>query len=903
MILRSIRIQGWRCFVDPVEVGPFSEGLNVLHAPNATGKSTLFEAVLRALLDSHRVSGRDIDLLQPWGRALSPTVTVGFSNGGIEYQLTKRFLDHPSAELTRKEGERYVRIAEGDSADERVREILTRNPPGRGLARRDNWGLAQVLWAPQGNLALTDLSGDVVADIRTALGAQVAGSGGGQLEEYIENAYDKFFTQGGKLRAGKDAPPLISMRSALKAAEEERRQALALYQEYEDASRHVEDLRACKLQARRDADELANTLSQARERMELYKALEADLNQQKERAVSAEAEHSALKQCLDSIAAAEGELAETRSVLNGLREQMPALARDVIELEKAALTADSALEEARIGRQVVDLADERAQLAERYKRALQDIGVLDQRAKQISEAMRALTRREKERAEVVAPEEKTLRAIRKAITDRDEAQVRLDAALISLEIVLKDKGKLLVVSGEKAGPRAVAAGVPLAIKGSPEVVVDLPGIARIRASGPAQGVDDFRADRDRATQRLNSLTAGYGTSDLEALEALREKAQLLDKGVADAATRVETLLAGGTQVALEQELRRLNVIRADIEKRYPDWRDVPPDAGTLSAEAREIRRAFIEQVTQAEKAWKGAHDAIADALKRRTRLSDRIEGEERRQARLASRLSTLSADGRLPAEREADLRRLVLRWDAAHAKLEDAQKALQNLGPDPAPEVKRLGRQLQAADETASRALEKESREEGRLDHLSAQGPYSALARTEEDVARLQQDLSMEEMRVLAIKLLRDTVSQCRAEALAAVAAPVEIAASRILQRVAGSRLGRIRLENTFEPGRVSPDMAEETVSVEHISGGEREQVYLATRLALAEVLAQGERQLVVLDDVLTATDAGRLARVMDILEEAAQRLQLLILTCHPERYRGLEGACFIDLEAAIRGA
>jgi hypothetical protein len=59
----------------------------------------------------------------------------------------------------------------------------------------------------------------------------------------------------------------------------------------------------------------------------------------------------------------------------------------------------------------------------------------------------------------------------------------------------------------------------------------------------------------------------------------------------------------------------------------------------------------------------------------------------------------------------------------------------------------------------------------------------------------------------------------------------------------------------------------------------------------------------IVLDDVLTATDAGRLARVMGVLEEAAQRLQVLVLTCHPERYRGLEGASFVDLEAIVQGA
>ena len=79
--------------------------------------------------------------------------------------------------------------------------------------------------------------------------------------------------------------------------------------------------------------------------------------------------------------------------------------------------------------------------------------------------------------------------------------------------------------------------------------------------------------------------------------------------------------------------------------------------------------------------------------------------------------------------------------------------------------------------------------------------------------------------------------------------------------------------------------------------------MYLATRLALAEVLGRDERQLVVLDDVLTATDAGRLARVMNVLEEAAQRLQVLILTCHPERYRGLKNGHFFDLENLVREA
>jgi uncharacterized protein YhaN len=73
--------------------------------------------------------------------------------------------------------------------------------------------------------------------------------------------------------------------------------------------------------------------------------------------------------------------------------------------------------------------------------------------------------------------------------------------------------------------------------------------------------------------------------------------------------------------------------------------------------------------------------------------------------------------------------------------------------------------------------------------------------------------------------------------------------------------------------------------------------------LALAEILGKDERQMVVLDDVLTATDAGRLARVMGVLEDATQQLQILILTCHPERYRTLKNTQFFDLEALMRGA
>ena len=80
----------------------------------------------------------------------------------------------------------------------------------------------------------------------------------------------------------------------------------------------------------------------------------------------------------------------------------------------------------------------------------------------------------------------------------------------------------------------------------------------------------------------------------------------------------------------------------------------------------------------------------------------------------------------------------------------------------------------------------------------------------------------------------------------------MEATATRTLQRIAGRRLGSIRVGDGFEPTSVVPESMVEAVILENLSGGEQEQLYLATRLALAEVLGRDHRQLVVLDDVLT---------------------------------------------------
>ena len=147
------------------------------------------------------------------------------------------------------ENGRFVSLAESDKADEMVRAMISKNAPGRGLSRPENWGLAQVLWTTQGELALEGLSGDLVADIRSSLRTQVAEPSASPVEGKVEEAYLQIYTPGGKYRAGKDAPAVVQLRDKLEAAQAERAAALTRQRDYEDASRRVEDLRATRTQA------------------------------------------------------------------------------------------------------------------------------------------------------------------------------------------------------------------------------------------------------------------------------------------------------------------------------------------------------------------------------------------------------------------------------------------------------------------------------------------------------------------------------------------------------------------------------------------------------------------------------------------------------------------------------
>jgi len=104
-----------------------------------------------------------------------------------------------------------------------------------------------------------------------------------------------------------------------------------------------------------------------------------------------------------------------------------------------------------------------------------------------------------------------------------------------------------------------------------------------------------------------------------------------------------------------------------------------------------------------------------------------------------------------------------------------------------------------------------------------------------------------------------------------------------LLQRMtAGRYVGMSR--KLDEQGTLQVRQSDGTVKEPHqLSTGTREQLYLAIRLAyVLHYCREAEPLPIIVDDVLVNFDEPRANATLEVLVELAQRLQIILLTCHP---------------------
>ena len=201
----------------------------------------------------------------------------------------------------------------------------------------------------------------------------------------------------------------------------------------------------------------------------------------------------------------------------------------------------------------------------------------------------------------------------------------------------------------------------------------------------------------------------------------------------------------------------------------------------------------------------------------------------------------------------------MLEFDACRIALVGVETKLAQFAGDPHLEAEQLLADIARLEQDAAQSQEELVRAETRIQALVERRPYGAYAELSERLAALTEQLERERLRMNALALLRKTLENAKAEAMSMVASPIERIASDYLEQICGCPLADIRLTQELAAEEVIPAALSgdggERVKLDRLSGGEREQIFFCTRLAIGSELAHRERQMVVLDDVLAFTD------------------------------------------------
>ena len=483
------------------------------------------------------------------------------------------------------------------------------------------------------------------------------------------------------------------------------------------------------------------------------------------------------------------------------------------------------------------------------------------------------------------------------------ARVRVfsdDGSRISLEITPARALSGRIDAGDDQGPLTLEAGKPTALHGAPEIRLEIESFGVLRAFGPCESAQEALEDARKAEAHVQKLSAPFGTNDRTDLEDLHDRGSSLDSHIERERAELNALLGKETAETLSARLKQIDEELHTLLDRFAEWKEHTPDPKELAAAAEESKRNAEERLHAAETARDAVSKASSEKEMELKLAEQKIASEEKASASLEERLRTLRNDGKTQEERRTELSTLALSWDAAKARVREYGDKLKEFGGDPVQALQKQKSILQAKSAELKATEEEYIRESARLETFAARGLYTVLAGLEEKLAQLEEQRGREQRAADSVRLLYDTFTACRSEMAEAVTRTASERATELFARISGAEGGRLVLEDSMKPSGFVPAELDRAVDVDALSGGEKEQLHFAVRMALADCSGREERRLLVLDDTLMATDGIRFPRVLDIIEEAAEELQILILTCQPERFEPLRKALRIDLGALL---
>jgi DNA repair exonuclease SbcCD ATPase subunit len=850
MKLRSITLSDVRQFSRPVIVAGIGDGLNVLSAPNESGKSTLFDAIQALFFVPHRSTR--IGPLRP-DIGGNPEITLEIEHDGALHRLHKRWGRGALAEVTRS----GRIIAKGDEAEAFIAGLTL---------PADEGGPAGLLWVRQGLTALDEGSSKEQKAAETArrdLMSSVTGefealTGGKRMDRALARA-----------RAERDA--LVTQRGARAggALDTAQKQVKALQEHHDALSAKAARLREAldqRRHKRRTLEDLSDPV-EARDRTDRLTQAQtafaaAERHAEALRATTAQMQAATLAR--DSAAQQIARRARLHRDAARLAQDL-ALAADLADQTSAqAAQSETALQAAT--RQAQDAHTARRALDQRLNAALRAAARQSQQARH-ADLSRALTQ-----AEALATTLPSLRQAAALGPDALSAQAIDDAqrALQLAEGLASAAAPRITLDyASPDTPRATLDGAPL----TPETpiparaIIDLPGYGRLTVDPGRSTVDPRQSARAR--DALADLLARFALPSTEAARAAARTRQAAEAALREALADLKRLAPDGVE-ALRAECARIAPDESEAATEDPETAQSAANAGARAAENADL----------AVEAARARRDAAAEQALRARVDRDALQHRQTEAQGALDDLPDAATLAAIGAEAEIALAEAVAQHAALASDAPDLQACRVTLD--------RARAVLRQADEESMALKLDLARLDTEIDTQAGDGVDEDLADTALQLGAAQATLAAQEHEVAVLLTLIEALETAQSSARDRYFAPV-LAELRPMLRLLWPDAELQFDGDSLLPSALVRDGSAQSIG--SLSGGTREQIALLVRLAFARLLAKnGQHAPVILDDALVYTDDDRIERMFDALHAQAGDLQILVLSCRNRALRALGG-------------
>ena len=829
----------------------FHPRFTLIGGPNEAGKSTLVEALHKGLFLKATATGRGVEELRSRLHSGLPEVEIGFEAGGSTWLLRKRFSGASgTCQLSNTSG---IALS-GAAAEERLAALLGVDGAieGRRIGQLpQRWA---HLWVRQGEAGSNLLSGPGAAYDLERLVQQLQQQGPTAtlesrldrlVDERIQQHLDGLFTATGKVKAGS---PLAQAQERVKEAQGQLEQALERQTTLETA---MEELRAIGLRLK-EIDE------QERPALAAQRQLDATLQLRRAEAKPLRQQWEALRQAQQSLHNLDQTLVGQRRILESLQAQARSN-QERQELAQHLLALDNLDREAQQLQAHKDQFSQLQQEAEQWKAELAALPAIG------SEQVRALRQGEQRLAQV---------------------QARCQAMATHLTLLQADQPVEL-------GGQQLVAGQGVQLSRAEELAVG-PGV-RLRISpGGGDATANAEQQRDLCHQQLQQLQRQLGVASSDAAEPLAQRRQALEaelKRLRQAASAIPWAKLDAQLAELEPRRLRFEQAlgrHAALQAQLQTSQELPTGRDQLEAWLEQLRGAS-QQLGREQQGLEHNVHQVQQQL------------EQRRASQRALETSLEQLAGGLQA---LDERRLLLEHD--HGKAEALAHQLQELQGqlahhDQAIELLESQRHHDAAsldqrsqllDAEKDSLLTAKGHNEQLCLSLSAIDPQAEVAQRQAELEAAEADSERIHQQADAWALLQTLLHQARREIAERYSEPLGQAIGRYLIDL-GPPPQQVSLG--FDPkagfGALQLQQSEQCFDFEELSGGMREQLAAALRLAMAEVLqpAYDNSLPLVFDDAFTNSDPERLLGLSEMLRKGSEAgIQIVLLSCNPRDYATL---------------